>query len=373
MDRSRGAPAVWRLLGASTVLLVLAGCTQTQGTGVASPTVEVASVPSPTGSVCQSSSTAPTQTTTSGPRSSSSPAGPLSPTTRVAAVTSYDAARQVLVLFGGVSQAGALLNDTWTWNGRTWTAEEPSVRPPAREHASMAYDAATQEIVLFGGSTGNPSAPLLRDTWTWDGSNWTPRNPTQSPPGFEHRPMAYDVATCQVVLATGMIDASSGAQTSETWIWDGSDWSQAHPATSPSLLYDTSMAYDGARRRLVLFGGWTDTVPQNDTWTWDGSTWHEMTPGSSPPARFSASMAEDPARSVVLLFGGTSNNGHLSDTWVWNGATWTEVQPAASPPALWDGTMIGDPATGTVVLFGGTTGASYAGAWIWNGETWVSH
>jgi hypothetical protein len=35
----------------------------------------------------------------------------------------------------------------------------------------MAYDGATGTAVLFGGAAFNPFA--LNDTWTWNGSTWT--------------------------------------------------------------------------------------------------------------------------------------------------------------------------------------------------------
>ena len=62
----------------------------------------------------------------------------------------YDPATGTVVLFGGTGH-GALLGDTWTWNGTTWTQQTPATSPPARESASMAYDAATGTVVLFGG------------------------------------------------------------------------------------------------------------------------------------------------------------------------------------------------------------------------------
>ena len=63
----------------------------------------------------------------------------------------YDAATGTVVLFGGYSTGTALLGDTWTWDGTTWTKQAPATSPPARDGASMAYDAATSDIVLFGG------------------------------------------------------------------------------------------------------------------------------------------------------------------------------------------------------------------------------
>jgi hypothetical protein len=46
------------------------------------------------------------------------------------------------VLFGGTGNSGSL-SDTWTWNGTTWTQQNPSLYPSARNGSMMAYDAAT--------------------------------------------------------------------------------------------------------------------------------------------------------------------------------------------------------------------------------------
>ena len=42
----------------------------------------------------------------------------------------------------------------------------------------MAYDAAHNVTVLFGGQ-GNQSE--MADTWTWNGTNWTQQHPATSP------------------------------------------------------------------------------------------------------------------------------------------------------------------------------------------------
>src|SRR5258708_28054055 len=47
-----------------------------------------------------------------------------------------------VILFGGSTQFSPFtLNDTWLWNGSTWTNLPQSAPPPAREGAGMAYDA----------------------------------------------------------------------------------------------------------------------------------------------------------------------------------------------------------------------------------------
>jgi hypothetical protein len=36
---------------------------------------------------------------------------------------SYDGATRTVVLFGGLNAEDMPLNDTWTWNGSTWTQQ----------------------------------------------------------------------------------------------------------------------------------------------------------------------------------------------------------------------------------------------------------
>src|SRR6185312_3283923 len=90
-------------------------------------------------------------------------------------------------------------------------------------------------------------------------------------------------------------------------------------------------AYDAAHQRVVLFGGGPGTLA--DTWLWDGDDWTQATPASSPPARFDETLAYDPVHAQVLLFGGTDGTTLFGDTWLWDGTNWTQAQPAVSPPA----------------------------------------
>ena len=72
---------------------------------------------------------------------------------RVSAAMAYDAASNQVVLFGGAVPAstGSALDDTWVWNGTSWSQRILATRPPGRTQAAMAYDAATHKLVLFGG------------------------------------------------------------------------------------------------------------------------------------------------------------------------------------------------------------------------------
>ena len=77
------------------------------------------------------------------------------------------------------------------------SAPVAAAQPSARTGAAMAYDAADQSIVLFGGQSRTEA---LDDTWTWNGSGWTQQHPATSPPALENAQMAYDPVTHDVIL-----------------------------------------------------------------------------------------------------------------------------------------------------------------------------
>jgi hypothetical protein len=229
----------------------------------------------------------------------------------------YDEAAGNIVLFGGMTGSGVFLNDTWTWDGTTWTQQSPPVSPPARRFdiQEMTYDAATGTVVIFGGLKDS-SLNVLGDTWTWDGTakTWTQQFPASSP-SPRRAPIAYDDATGTVLLFGGD-QPTTGAVFSDTWTWDGTAWTQQFPATAPFGRVDPGMAYDASIRSVVLFGGQNRPVEYNDTWAWDGTNWADLHPFSVPSVRYAASMDYDPLAKGLVLFGGFGINQTLNDTWL---------------------------------------------------------
>ena len=138
----------------------------------------------------------------------------------------YDPATGDVVLFGGYGSSG-LLDDTWTWNGTTWTGQSPATSPPVREGAAMAFDPGTGDVVLFGGyGTG-----LLNDTWTWDGTTWTEHSPATSAAARWFASMAYDPGTGDMVLFAG---AANSGYLNDTWTY-GPSAPQYTPTVSQTL------------------------------------------------------------------------------------------------------------------------------------------
>ena len=93
----------------------------------------------------------------------------------------YDPQRGRTLLFGGDSGILSPRDDTWEWDGTTWTQQSPAAKPGPRRHHGMAYDAARRRIVLFGGYN-DVTGRVLNDTWEWDGTTWTQATPAVASP-----------------------------------------------------------------------------------------------------------------------------------------------------------------------------------------------
>lgn len=95
------------------------------------------------------------------------------PSARYGASMVYDANTSSWLLFGGVTGNGYAF-DTWSFNGTTWTnvsVGTPGLGAPlGRAFASMAYHTATTSVVMFGGVN---STVDMNDTWVWNGTTWT--------------------------------------------------------------------------------------------------------------------------------------------------------------------------------------------------------
>ncbi len=275
----------------------------------------------------------------------------------------FDSARARIAMFGGFDYAP---NDTWEWNGTDWGAIAIDVNPDPRAEAVAVYQPERGQTLLFSGGASFPTD----DTWEWDGEAWTERSPAHVPPARYQHAMA--AMRDRVVLFAGQ-GAEEFIQ-GDTWTWDGTDWTQESPAHSPPARFGHSLAFDAGRNVAVLFGGQaTGSGPVfADTWQWDGTDWTELVPATSPPSRSNALMVYDPGRGRTMLFGGQSSAGKpLADTWEWDGTTWTEVTPPVSPTARYLSAGAYDAARGTIVMFGGFGTGSLDDLWEWDGTQWT--
>jgi hypothetical protein len=229
------------------------------------------------------------------------------------------------VLFGGVAPNG-VWGDTWLWNGAAWTQPAQSPAPSARTSGSSTYDPAHGVVLYFGGRLDGTT--FVNDTWTWDGQNgWIQQSPSASPSARVVHTMAFDPVRNEIVLFGGR-NGTPGSPLSDTWTWNGTTWTPKAPAASPPGRFDYGMAWDPNSQAVIVFGGErviNDTAPYDDTWAWDGTTWTELSPAHSPSPRIVHGLVFDPDHQELLLYGGTDNRTYPQDTWAWTGTDWRSL------------------------------------------------
>ncbi len=240
------------------------------------------------------------------------------------------------VVTGSTSYAGG---GTETFAGASWNAlTAKTTDPVAREGHAMASLGSV--VVLFGGNTVTGSGgAYLQETWTFDGSSWTSVTTASSPSGRSGHAMATLGST--VVLFGG---ADTNGLQSDTWTFDGTTWTPVSTANSPPSRRDGAMATLGSK--VYLFGGYnyvTDdagtphVVPLGDTWSFDGATWNQITITVAPSARYDHAMAQ--LNGQIILFGGENTTTNIApslasysnETWAFDGSHWTLLSPSNSP------------------------------------------
>jgi cysteine-rich repeat protein len=254
-----------------------------------------------------------------------------------------------------------------------WRLLRPAENPPQREFLAMAYDRHRERVVLFGGMTQRSAwwdRDPDNDTWEFDGTAWarvfTPTVPSER---YGHM-MAYDEARRRVVLFGGLRHPEPPG---ETWEYDGVDWIRRAPATSPPAKFYAAMAYDAARERTVLYGGVVSDdgwrLDDSGTWVWDGLDWATLPTTDEPGPREAPAMAYDRARERVVLFGGNIQ----ADTWELDGDDWVPVPTPTVPLTRSFHAMAFHETLQAVVVSGGQIGNGdfdSAVTWAYAGQDW---
>ncbi|MCP5097707.1 MAG: hypothetical protein GY943_19340 [Chloroflexi bacterium] len=296
----------------------------------------------------------------------------LAPPPRLGHNMVYDAQRQKIVLFGGsqaISKEEGLFNrldDTWEYDGTTWTQIETKHAPESTYVSTMIYHDAEEKVIAFGGPNEFPDpwqydsqdwqqidaeVPLMPEsavyypktgdviapyqcwqkcdtnfymTWHFDGKMWYegdeifPYGETGQDPFFVPQ-IVYDSHRDVVVFQI---------QWPWTFEFDGLTWTLIHgkddvegnlPPLSPSF----NMVYDSHREVVVLYGKVSGESIYR-TWEYDGENWQEIVLEINPPPRLWSAMAFDEARGVTVLFGGEWEDRELNDTWEYDGTTWVQ-------------------------------------------------
>jgi len=116
---------------------------------------------------------------------------------------------------------------------------------------------------------------------------------------------------------------------------DGSNWSQAAPANSPSQGL-AGVAYDAAHHQVVLFGGYSaDSSTGVAAWLGDtGSGTGQLDAAESSHQPFWPNQsARFMTQSAIAWCSSAARqrDNFLNDTWMWDGANWSQAR--RQPPS----------------------------------------
>jgi hypothetical protein len=107
-----------------------------------------------------------------------------------------------------------------------------------------------------------------------------------------------------------------------------------------------------------------------DTWEYDGTDWTQLTPATSPTDRWGAELVWYSPLSRLLLFGGVGSGGDVgqNDAWTWNRATQTwDAFPTLAQPTFnhgqWTNTVYDD-AHGHVMTHSNDRSTTYNETWL---------
>lgn len=257
----------------------------------------------------------------------------------------FDRERGVTVLFGGMKLNGSLLSDTWEYDGRRnrWTQMSPLESPGPRHSVTLVYVTARGKVLGFGGAKSDSNE--VSETWVYDGTTWTQIALSGFPVPRTQFGMAYDALLERTVLYGGDRLGISDYPLWDTWHFDGRSWTEQTAAGSRTFYRLVPLAFDPARGTIVGFGGQGLSAPLNDLHEYAGEPrqW-TSTPNcpapSCPDPRTGHGWTFAPDFGGVLLFGGTgccTSYGwsyEADDTWVLAPSGWQRHYPLHSPGPL---------------------------------------
>jgi hypothetical protein len=263
---------------------------------------------------------------------------PVPPPPRLRAAMAWDSHAKRTILFGGRQLASSA---TIGWN-----PPGTNPNPPFPE---------------------NMAGALLNDTWSYDGTSWTKVATGHPPPALEGATLVFDEDRNVAVLVGGHAanDPVGRADRLRIWEFDGTDWNERLSAAASGVPAEiatrrgVSAFWNPQRRRVSLFGGQVDRLPS--------CTLTDAQIASQLAALAGNAAALDALASTGCL------GGYVHDLWEWNGGALSQVT-GTSYGGMIDGVPVFRQSTalGPVSTAGGGVAAS-AGApllpWRFDGST----
>lgn len=291
------------------------------------------------------------------------------PSPRYGMSMSYDSNRDRILLFGGAAGTD-FFSDTWVYEEGNWARIDPPVTPPARRFGGIAFDPVRDRVVLFGGGIAEGR---LFDTWEFDGTSWILIQ--ADGPHVELPSLVYDAARNETIM-TGLEGSTvvmyrygngawtriepetlldcvgqtqmvfrdhdgtvlsyggscvSGGISSDTWVWDGTNWSEQTVLRNAGALFGYALAHDRKRNQSVLYGG-VGFAEEHNTFRLSGNRWIRFTTVYDPGPRTQFVLRPSLDGDGLLFFGGQNAVDFRSDFWTLEDLRWDRASLKGTPP-----------------------------------------
>jgi len=295
------------------------------------------------------------------------PAGSIlaTPGPRSLFVMESDPGRGVVWLYGGQNESAGYF-DLWKLQNGNWSNATTSDIPNVCASPAGTFDTDRGRLVLLCEDSS---------TYEWDGEKWyTFASLKNKPPSSRFRSMAYD-ASAKKTLTFGGFNGSSYER--ETWGWNGTEWTRVSRNSQPKSRALANMFYDPISKKTYLYGGIGQASSEDriirygDFHALEGDKWVEMKTGTFPPARYGAMDGLNPESKKTVIFGGKNEKEeYINEQWEWNGSAWAKLANTNSPSARMNGGLSWDPAAGAMSLYGGYAGLYFSELWALRGGRW---
>lgn len=254
----------------------------------------------------------------------------------------WDARDNLLLVFGGINNQGAVLNDLWAYSpgSGNWTqlSAQQAVQsgstcgavPAPRMNAAMVWDSVDQKVLMYGGV--DASNNYFGDLWSFDpaAKTWTAIQCANNSPGSRASNAVWDG---QHMFVLGGLNGNGFLK--DFWMYTpGGSWQQLADFPAGPRGYQT-VVWDSHDSRLYTFGGLdANGLQQSDFWMYSpNSGWAQVMPASAnnPLGRQEAIGTWDAKNNVLLMMGGweTGQGVPFWGVWVYDPAqnAWGLITP----------------------------------------------
>jgi hypothetical protein len=277
----------------------------------------------------------------------------------VDAAMAYDTAAQVTVRFGGHNSITAVPDaQTYVYRNNRWRRVANNSNPAPRSMPLFRRDAERGVSWLFGGLTEysySTTVDYYDDIWAYSNGNWSLMAPdiiTNTPFSCETPIGAMDTDRSVLVVV---------CEGDTVFEWNGTAWKTFNSlSVQPAKRRFAGGVYDQTLKKFVMFGGYDQlNTYRQDTWTWNGQAWTEVKPNTKPEHRAQPVMWYDPLAKKTILYSGAGSKSfeehakRFTDMWSFDGTNWTRMTETAAPGIRFAPQIAIDPSTNKLLMFGG--------------------